>query len=48
MDETLSVYIIGIKETGIHFRSFFVCVVEVREDRHQNGCVGDQRGRSNA
>ena len=26
----------------------FLCVVALSEDRHKNGCEGDQRGRSNA
>ena len=28
--------------------ALFLCVVALSEDRHKNGCEGDQRGRSNA
>ena len=29
-------------------KQLFLCVVALSEDRHKNGCEGDQRGRSNA
>ena len=38
----------GEVERKYSLTRLFLCVVALSEDRHKNGCEGDQRGRSNA